>query len=422
MKKGLLSLLVVALTVVGCQDYDDQFDSLNKEISALKTDLTTIKGLTTSVAAISTEIKALEGKMVTDADITGILTQVAAVKAAVAAIPAPADVSGITTEVADLNSEIATILEKLTKLAAATGGTYTGNLNITNAVQLTAAEDIVDTTEDGPLMTITGNINIDADETGTVEAANQLRIQAILNKLKVLSGAVTITGVDAALTADNLIYIAGSLTATGDAMLTLPKLNTIDLAAHFDLVGALAYPVLSSAGSVQISTTGSVTSVDLSVLTSGQVFTTAGNLVLPDATSVDVGALPATVTCAVATIFNSHAASDLTTSTITLAAATDVKIKAAKITGGTVTITANLATVDIDATEMTPDSADGTLLISANGITANAVTKLSFTTLSATTISLDGLVSIDDALVYNGPATFASVFLQQQVEPLLQTL
>ncbi len=45
MKKGLLSLLVVALTVVGCQDYDDQFDSLNKEILALKTDLTTIKGL-----------------------------------------------------------------------------------------------------------------------------------------------------------------------------------------------------------------------------------------------------------------------------------------------------------------------------------------------------------------------------------------
>ena len=213
------------------------------------------------------------------------------------------------------------------------------------------------------------------------------------------------------MTADNLIYIAGSLTATGDAMLTLPKLNTIDLAAHFDLVGALAYPVLSSAGSVQISTTGSVTSVNLSALTSGQVFTTPGNLVLPLATSVDVGALPAIVTCAVATIFNSHAVSNLTTSTITLAAATDVKIKAAKITGGTVTITANLATVDIDATEMTPDSADGTLLISANGITANAVTKLSFTTLSATTISLDGLVSIDDVLVYNGPATFASTVL-----------
>ncbi len=165
MKKGLLSLLVVALTVVGCQDYDDQFDSLNKEIKSLQTDLTTIKGLTTAIAAISTEIKALEGKMVTDADITGILTQVAAVKTAVAAIPAPADVSGISTEVADLNSEIATILEQLTKIQAASGGTYSGNLNITNAAQLTAAEDIVDSSADGPKMTITGNVNVDADNT-----------------------------------------------------------------------------------------------------------------------------------------------------------------------------------------------------------------------------------------------------------------
>ncbi len=102
--------------------------------------------------------------MVTDADITGILTQVAAVKTAVAAIPAPADVSGISTEVADLNSEIATILEQLTKIQAASGGTYAGNLNITNAVQLTAAEDIVDASADGPKMTITGNVNIDADK------------------------------------------------------------------------------------------------------------------------------------------------------------------------------------------------------------------------------------------------------------------
>ena len=35
MKKGLLSLLAVALTVVGCQNYDDQFDELSDQITAL---------------------------------------------------------------------------------------------------------------------------------------------------------------------------------------------------------------------------------------------------------------------------------------------------------------------------------------------------------------------------------------------------
>jgi len=411
MKKGLLSLLVVALTVVGCQDYDDQFDSLNKEILALKTDLTTIKGLSTSITAISTEIKALEGKMVSDADITGILTQVAAVKAAVAAIPAPADVTGISTEVADLNSEIATILEQLAKIQAASGGTYTGNLNITNAVQLTAAEDIVDSSADGPKMTINGNVNIDADETGTKAAADQLRIQAILNKLKVVTGNVTITGVDAAMTASELLYVTGTLTVAGTSMMTLPKLNTVDGAVHFDLAGALSFPVLASAGSVEISETSTVTSVDLQTLVSGAVFTATDALILANATSVDVGGLPLTVTCAKATTFNSHAITNLTTSTITLAAATNVKIKAAKIAGGTVTIVANLAAVDLDATEMTPLSAAG-VNIHAASISADSVTKLAATTLSATTISLAGLTAINDGgLTFKGPATFASTTL-----------
>ena len=35
MKKGLLSILAGALLVVGCQNYDDQFDALESQINAL---------------------------------------------------------------------------------------------------------------------------------------------------------------------------------------------------------------------------------------------------------------------------------------------------------------------------------------------------------------------------------------------------
>ena len=30
MKKGLLSILALAVTIVGCQNYDDQFDALTR--------------------------------------------------------------------------------------------------------------------------------------------------------------------------------------------------------------------------------------------------------------------------------------------------------------------------------------------------------------------------------------------------------
>ena len=37
MKKSLLGLAVAALTIVGCQNYDDQFDDLNNKITSLAT-------------------------------------------------------------------------------------------------------------------------------------------------------------------------------------------------------------------------------------------------------------------------------------------------------------------------------------------------------------------------------------------------
>ena len=42
MKKGLLSILAASAVLVGCQNYDDQFDALNTQITSLKS---TVDGL-----------------------------------------------------------------------------------------------------------------------------------------------------------------------------------------------------------------------------------------------------------------------------------------------------------------------------------------------------------------------------------------
>ena len=395
MKKGLLSLLVVALTVVGCQDYDDQFDSLNKEILALKTDLTSIKGLSASITAISSEIKALEGKMVTDSDITGILTQIAAVKTAVAALPAPADVSGISTEVADLNSEIATILEQLTKIQAASGGTYAGNLTITNAVQLTAAEDIVDSSADGPKMTITGNVYIDADNTGTKEAANILRIQAILDKLKVVSGNVSLVGIDTAMTASELLYVTGGLEVEGSSSMGLPKLNTVDGAVELNLYGDLSYPLLGTAtGGVTLSgAVASITTVDLSGLTAGVVTTGTGSLTLTKATSVKVGSFPASVTLAEALTVEAHGTANLTAgTTVDAPKATALTILSEGYVAGALRITADAAAITLGV-----KTSAATAAINGASVVADALTTISgAATISATTLSAVALKTVSD--------------------------
>ena len=53
MKKGLLSLLAVALTVVSCQNYDDQFESLTDQI-------TTLSGTVAGLTAITDQVTALQ--------------------------------------------------------------------------------------------------------------------------------------------------------------------------------------------------------------------------------------------------------------------------------------------------------------------------------------------------------------------------
>jgi len=403
MKKGLLSLLVVALTVVGCQDYDDQFDSLNKEILALKADLSTITGLQTSVTAISTEITKLMAQgSATDVELAKVLTDISLVKTAVNAI----DVTGIddvVAQTADLNAEIDTIMEKLTKLTALTGGTYAGPLNIKSLVQLDAAEDIVDSSEDGPLMTITGDIHITAGQTDLKLAANLLRIQAILSKLKVVTGAVTITGVDIAMTADELLFVTGSLNIVGKSSMALPKLNTVDGAVDLGLYGPLSYPLLTSVTSLELSgNTASITTVDFSGLTTGIVTTGQSSLVLPASVSVMVGSLPVSVTLAKAVTVQAHGVDNATDLSISAPKATELIIKAAKHTGQ-VTIVANLAAVTLETTEV------GSTAIHALSVTADKLKKIRAAglgaTISATTFSAAVLKDVAATLTLVSIAT-----------------
>ena len=409
MKKGLLSLLVVALTVVGCQDYDDQFDGLNKEILALKTSLSDLSGITKAVTDLTAEVTALKAvDVVDDAEFQSLLTKVATVQAAVDAIT-PADVSGIETEVADLNSEIAQILEHLVALNKA-GSSYQGDLTIRSLAELGIAEDnlgiditATESSTAASLANVTGNVHITADATDLATAAIQARLNTVISRIKTVAGSVTITGIDAALSAAELTFVGGTAEFEGTNTIGLPKLSNVIGHVHFDLAGALDFPLLASVkGGVLISTTSSVTSVDLKGLLVGNVGTASGKLVLPDATSVKLYTAPASVTLASAVTVEIHNAAANAGLDLAAPSATQITVLAASHTGA-VTITANAATVDLSSANL------GGGIISAATINANTATTASATTLSATTISLAALTTIGTGgLNYNGPLSFSS--------------
>ena len=60
MKKGLLSLLAVALTVVGCQNYDDQFEELKGQIEGIEAQIEGLPDLTSEVQSIKSTVEGLQ--------------------------------------------------------------------------------------------------------------------------------------------------------------------------------------------------------------------------------------------------------------------------------------------------------------------------------------------------------------------------
>ena len=405
MKKGLLSLLVVALTVVGCQDYDDQFDSLNKTLVSLQADVKTMEGITTAITALDAQLTALEGKVLQDGDLAAITTQITTIQTAINNIPAPADVSGINTQVAGLNDEIDAIIDALGKLTKA-GSTYAGDLNIRNLAELEIAEtafgiDPAVTDPDPMAMNVTGKILITADATSLAETAIQARLQVVMNSIKSAGNDLTASGVNTARTLPILTFVGGNADFKGTSTLGLPKLTSVIGQVTFDLAGAIDYLLLSSAGSVKISQTSTVTSVDLSGLTSGNTFTTTDNLALPNATSVKVSGIPYNVNCALATTFIDVSSTAIASYTIILPAATSVNLAATGLSSGS--IVANSANITLSGA-----TSIATSTFHALGLGADAAITSSNNTISATTISLAALTTVTNVLTVTGLATFSA--------------
>ena len=409
MKKGLLGLVVIALTVVGCQNYDDQFDDLNKKIASLSSDVTSLSSIAASVTALDAKITSLQGDALTDADLAGILSEIAELETAVEAIP---DNAAIEAEVADLNTEIDTILERLGDILAA-NAFYEGNLTITNLGQLANVQELMNTGADDPTVTVKGNVLV------TVTSANGLKdsiasVNLILSKIRAVQGTVTVTSdADASLPA--LTYATGDVDlngTSGKAAITAAKLLTVDGNMSLTgLTGVVAFPALSSVGTVQITEVANkatVTTLNLGALTGAAIVqTSSGNLVLPKATNVHLGGvLPAVVTLAKCVDFQHLAGGTQGNLALTIGGkAATFSLGSTKF-NGTITVT---TTGDISLAAVT-EIATTTLVSSKsnNVVNLSAVTKIVGPVdinAKSTDVNLTALKTLNSTLNIHGDAT-----------------
>jgi len=120
MKKGLLSILAGALVLVGCQNYDDQFDNLESQISALastvaglsqvQSDLASLAGTVSSLASTVNGLGDTIDTAVADG-LTDIQSDIEAIETAVADVASSEEVSALQEAVDASQEDLTSLLE-----------------------------------------------------------------------------------------------------------------------------------------------------------------------------------------------------------------------------------------------------------------------------------------------------------------------
>ena len=286
MKKGLLTLLAASLVFVGCQNYDDQFDDLNAQISALKSQVDGLASLSGQVASLSGTISGLQAGVAAaqaasdaataaanaidfsslSAGLATLQAEVDEIQASLATAVTPAQITALETKLAAVQTDVTELLEG--------SGVYTQTLQITNQALLAAADAL-----GNGINVISGGLNVNV-----TSDMNMTTLQNVINRVYNVTGNVTYTN---ALTTTQTAVTFDKLTSAADIQI--------------EQKGAYSFATLTSASDIWLGDDNSddVSSVNLAALTTvdnintgeSDAVSTADGIVFDQATSIDLGAM-----------------------------------------------------------------------------------------------------------------------------------
>jgi len=302
MKKGLLTILAASLVFVGCQNYDDQFDDLNAQISALKSQVDGLSSLSGQVASLSGTISGLQ------AGVSAAQASAASAAAAASAITTtPAtDTSSLATaaELATLSASLAALQVDVDAVTASLASTATA----ASVATLQSEIDLIELDLDDLLATS----NIYSTDVSVTNATTLNAALALGNKINVLNATLTVTGWSAMSYTDvqtlidrintmtgNIVYTAGGSTGTEVIFNNLTSVGNITMTQP----GGYHFPLLTNAAIIDLKDDyeTTVTRVNFPVLTTVtgiKTDATAATTEFTYATEVDFGALIVTPTAA----------------------------------------------------------------------------------------------------------------------------
>ena len=374
MKKGLLSILAGALLVVGCQNYDDQFDSLEQQINALAAQASAITQVQSDLSALATQVSGLAGQL-SAADLASVTSQVDAIKTQIDGL------ASVGEEVDNLNEEVDEILEALGELLQA-NAVINQNLKITNEAELDYVESLIGTEADDPTVIVNGTFEVNNSTLST--AALAARVDAVMAKVRTVIGQVTITA-SATIDASTLGFIDGS--ANIDHGVDISALATVSGDLTLGHYGDVDLSSLVSVNSLTLSKSVSITSLNI-----GNMSGTLNSKNYPNALTISLGdiALSGQVTATLATSFTWGYDSDIASGlSLTVSGVAKVFANSVPSISAAVTLTNSGTGSEGHFGALKTIATGGSLVNPAKTIAMGAVTTVSGT------LTINGVSAVD---------------------------
>ena len=352
MKKGLLSLLALALTVVGCQNYDDQFAELTSLIEDLQTEVEGIPDVSQSIATLQSTVAAISSAVTsgnaanaaanqaTVASLATVSQTLADLQASLGNVAQAGDLDAISSTLADVQADVRELLEA--------NAVINQDITINNAATLEYVETLIASGDDDPNVIVNGKVTIDTD---ALTSDEKTRTNAVAAKLATILGdGAADPGLDVdsddEVTFTNLAFVDDDVRFVGHEQ-SIPALRTISGELTTNYSGPQNFQDLTSVGTVTISNNVSATSVNLSGVDVDAIIAggAAGILTLNNAGSIDLGTAPFTeLTANAATSINADMEA-IATLTVTATGATAINFNSAERATGAITINGTSTTI-----------------------------------------------------------------------------
>ena len=393
MKKSLLSILAGALLVVGCQNYDDQFDALESQINALASTVAGLSQVQSDLATLAGTVNSIQSSIDSSVQ-TALASGLADIDAAIETLNAAA-------EAASSNSDIAAIAQGVTENQAdldellAQSSVFSGDVLINSVPTLDAYHSMGDN-----LAIVNGNVVI--NPTAEMDAT---KLQEVADVLLTITKDLTVTA--AASTIPELVFN----NLSGVATLTMEQ------------AGGYHFPVLASAASINLSDKfeSTITRVNFPALTTVNSMGTDGNatndITFTKATEMSFASLPRYAPGTITFVTKKGKAEAGKEATLDISALRDVD-SAGEIAALNLTIkgpnTVTVSSIDGKGGSLTLENVlnatvndyDGAITI-AGGVetfTSNNVVSLAGAMTDIVTVDIVGVLDPNDTKDKSGPA------------------